>query len=221
MESTYRRSYSTWSGVDVTVTFGSKRIGSMQGISYTITREKAPAYVMGHANPLTYSRGKRGIAGSMIMLVLDHSNLFFDLDEDDQKFWASPGDKTFQDVSRNLVEAQQADNPNIHPISQNAGSTEYSKKNAWYHDQIPPFNAVLTAMTEYGVAARMAIIGIEILNSGSGISIDDITTDENMTFVARDVIPWTLLGYEPSNNPAASNWDLSNGTEPPIGGLFT
>jgi hypothetical protein len=67
---------------------------------------------------------------------------------------------------------------------------------AWYHDQIPPFDIVLTALNEYGHAARMIIRGVEILNAGSGISIDDITTDENMTFVATDILPWAALGWQ-------------------------
>ena len=73
---------------------------------------------------------------------------------------------------------------------------------AWYHDQIPPFDIVLVALNEYGHAARMVIRGVEILNAGSGISIDDITVDENMTFVATDIIPWRSLGWaDPENAP--------------------
>jgi hypothetical protein len=41
--------------------------------------------------------------------------------------------------------------------------------------QIPPFSVVLTALNEYGHMARMEIRGLEVLNSGSGISVDDIT----------------------------------------------
>jgi hypothetical protein len=36
----------------------------------------------------------------------------------------------------------------------------------------------------------MKIHGVEILNCGSGMSIDDITTDEACTFIARSVTPW-------------------------------
>lgn len=215
-ESKYSRSYSTFSGVDVTVTFGGKKLGSMQGISYTVTREKAPSYVMGRANPLSFSRGKRGIAGSMIMLVLDRSNLIYDLD--DTKFWASPGDKHLDKA----IGASNTESLTVHPVASQAGSTEYASKQAWYHDQILPFNAVLTAMTEYGLAARMAIVGIEILNSGSGISIDDITTDENMTFVARDIIPWRMLGYQAgAGNPAVSAWSITEETIAPPDVNFT
>jgi len=29
-----------------------------------------------------------------------------------------------------------------------------------------------------------------VLNAGSGMSIDDITTDQSCTFVARGIVPW-------------------------------
>jgi hypothetical protein len=78
---------------------------------------------------------------------------------------------------------------------------------AWYHDQIPPFSVVLVAENEYGHAAQMEIRGVEILNAGSGVSIDDITTDETMTFICTEIIPWTPRGYQnPSvvGNPGTS-----------------
>lgn len=61
---------------------------------------------------------------------------------------------------------------------------------------------------------QKSIIGIEILNSGSGISIDDITIDEAMTFVARKITPWkgqrhvdneTGLVSDTRNEPARGN----------------
>lgn len=41
----------------------------------------------------------------------------------------------------------------------------------------------------------MMIHGVEILNCGSGMSIDDITTDEACTFVATRVTPWNSQGF--------------------------
>ena len=36
----------------------------------------------------------------------------------------------------------------------------------------------------------MKIFGVEILNEGSGVSIDDAVTEMQATFVARFVEPW-------------------------------
>jgi len=69
------QTYNSFSGVDMIVTFGNVTVGEVQGVSYTVTREKAPLYTMGSANPRSFSRGKRGIAGSLIFLVFDRSAL--------------------------------------------------------------------------------------------------------------------------------------------------
>lgn len=80
---------------------------------------------------------------------------------------------------------------------------------AWYVDQIPPFSVVLTAINEYGHMARMEIRGVEILNSGSGISVDDITVDENMTWVATEIIPWKAEAFIPPD-PSQAVTDIAN-----------
>lgn len=38
---------------------------------------------------------------------------------------------------------------------------------------------------EMGAATTMKIVGVEILNEGSGVSIDDAVTEMQATFVAR------------------------------------
>jgi hypothetical protein len=69
-------------------------------------------------------------------------------------------------------------------------NTDNSWQPSWYPDQIPPFDIVLTAANEYGHVAQMSLRGVEILNEGSGMSIDDIVTEQQMTFVAREINPW-------------------------------
>jgi len=49
-----------------------------------------------------------------------------------------------------------------------------------YADQIMPFDITLIAQNEYGITAWMAILGIEILNEGGGLSVDDITNEEQI-----------------------------------------
>ena len=60
----------------------------------------------------------------------------------------------------------------------------------WYSDQILPFDITLAGASEYGKATAMKIFGVEILNEGSGVSIDDAVTEMQATFVARFVEPW-------------------------------
>ena len=63
----------------------------------------------------------------------------------------------------------------------------------WYSDQILPFDITLAGTNEMGAASTMKIFGVEILNEGSGVSIDDAVTEMQATFVARYVEPWTAV----------------------------
>ena len=65
---------------------------------------------------------------------------------------------------------------------------------ATYVDQLPPFDIVIVAANEYGKAATMRIYGVEILNEGSGFSIDDIVIENQMTYVCRTILPWQKMG---------------------------
>jgi hypothetical protein len=60
----------------------------------------------------------------------------------------------------------------------------------WYSDQVLPFDITLAGTNENGAATCMKIFGVEILNEGSGVSIDDAVTEMQATFVARYVEPW-------------------------------
>jgi hypothetical protein len=70
------------------------------------------------------------------------------------------------------------------------GALGSQKAIANYSDQIPPFTITLTSMNEYGNISAMHILGVELINEGSGVSIDDIVTETQMTFVARAILGW-------------------------------
>jgi hypothetical protein len=59
----------------------------------------------------------------------------------------------------------------------------------WYSDQILPFDITLSAVNEYGAAAGAKILGVEILNEDTGVSIGDTVTETQATFVARAIEP--------------------------------
>lgn len=202
MNSSITQTYNSFSGVDMLVTFGNTVVGEVQGVSYTVTREKAPLYTMGSADPRSFSRGKRGIAGSLIFLVFDRSGL---LDAMSHKMylankWETSSGQTTVQASKPLdagsvvggVQAGTAPvGDDLDPrFKVSSGATDKHWATARYHDQIPPFDLVITAANEYGHTCRMSVQGVEIMNVGSGMSVDDITTDESCTFVARSVTPW-------------------------------
>ena len=56
-----------------------------------------------------------------------------------------------------------------------------------------PFDITLAGTNEEGAASCMKITGVEILNEGSGVSIDDAVTEFQASFVARFVQPWQAV----------------------------
>lgn len=192
-----KRTYNSFSGVDMVVTFGGKICGELQGISFTIQREKAPIYSMGEADPRSYSRAKRGIAGSMVFVVFDRSALLEVMKGTGYiaNRFSVPSGFEGPDVAsataEGLVFAEQgllSNTVGAANISRIVFDKIIAKPN--YLDQVLPFDVVITAVNEYGAAARMYIHGVEILNVGSSMSINDITTDEACTYVANAITPW-------------------------------
>ena len=69
----------------------------------------------------------------------------------------------------------------------------------WYPDQLPPFDIVLSAANEYGGLSLMKVLGVELMNSGFGVSVDDIVCEHSYTFIATGLIPWRDLGRHPDS----------------------
>lgn len=196
------RQYTSFSGVDIRAVVQGETIGALQAISYAVQREKAPIYVMGRVDPLSFSRGKRGIAGTLITLMLDQ-HIMFQLPFNDMKFVAD-NDEIYPDVNDINQATNTADLDELGNVNFGAGdlSDNYTVSQAWYVDQLPPFDTVIVAANEYGQAATMRIYGIEILNEGSGFSIDDIVIENQMTYVCRTILPWQRLGSWDFNTKA-------------------
>jgi hypothetical protein len=181
------QSYNSFSGVDIVPMFNGKAIGEIQAISYSINREKAPVYTMGSANPRSFARGKRGIAGSLIFIVFDRHALLSEMGA--SRFSADTDETGVVRVPAGSIAGAGADlNENVNQ----AESFGQSIVAPWYVDQIPAFDIVLAAANEYGATATMAIYGAEILNENSGVSIDDIVTEQQYTYICRNVTPWKV-----------------------------
>ena len=197
----YSKTYSSYSGVDIKVVIGGKEMGSMQAISYAIQREKAPIYVMGSVDPISFSRGKRGIAGTMISLMLDKHFLEHPGLDSHPSPLLDKGE-IFADPTEALTDLTASDGAYTGGAglvqvgatgSGNTGSmtNDYQTTKPFYVDQILPFDVAIVAVNEYGQKATMRLYGCEILNEGSGFSIDDIVVENQMTYVCRTILPWT------------------------------
>jgi hypothetical protein len=177
--SNYTKTFTSYSGADIIATFNQVVVGELQAITYSVTREKGPIYVMGNPNPVSFSRGKRGIAGSLVFTVFDR-NALHQLKKDAK-------------VYRQQLNTSGQLSPNpIQDVDQNAVTSAGIE--AWnrgseiaYADEIPPFDITINFLNEYGQSSVMTIYGVEILNEGMGMSIDDITTEKACTFIARAI----------------------------------
>ncbi len=229
------KTYTSFAGVDIKVVMNGKVAGSMQAVSYAIQREKAPIYVMGSVDPISFSRGKRGIAGTMISLMLNQHMLNSDAFKgemaylDKGEIFASigtDGSKANNVSTAGSSELLQALGENgvggglttstttpqrtqYEQQNQNFSTTDVNTNYSWskvfYVDQILPFDVVIHAVNEYGNAAQMRLFGCEILNEGSGFSIDDIVIENQMTYVCRTLLPWSALATSKESGFSDSN----------------
>lgn len=254
------RTYTSYSGVDIRVVINGAQVGSMQALSYAIQREKAPIYVMGSVDPISYSRGKRGIAGTMISLMMDTHILmspsftgeYYLGDTDEILPMVTTGSQTsitaggasintdpLNNVSNesiaggvSLTSLGRSGSPGGINSNTSIGSTNqnftggvgtaganasgayqrnitnyrsydvtevgnnYRIAPVFYVDQILPFDIAIVAANEYGQSAQMRLYGCEILNEGSGFSIDDIVIENQMTYVCRTILPWRTFNMK-------------------------
>lgn len=189
--STFSKTYTSFSGADIVATFGDIIIGELQQITYSVTREKAPLYTMGNPNPRSFSRGKRGIAGSLVFTVFDRDALH--------------GIKDRSEINAHGLNTSNIHIDDVAPEGVHKDSDRdktavierwKKKRKPAYSDEIPPFDITISFMNEYGQSSSMVIYGVEILNEGMGMSIDDITTEKACTFVARHVEDMSANKYE-------------------------
>jgi hypothetical protein len=189
----YLNTYTTFSGADIVATFGGVEIGALSGITFSVTREKAPIYTMGSPNPRSFSRGKRGIAGSLIFTVFDRPALYQMLEAHHN----SPTEMKFFTRTHNTLPGDPSHKRGIAEVS--TQTRDVVSKTPYYADQIPPFDITITFVNEYGQAAVRSIYGVELLNEGSGASMDDIVIEETMTYVAREIGPMYKIATDQLN----------------------
>ena len=195
----YTKTYTTFGGSDITATFNGKVIGELQAITYSITREKVPVYTMGSAEPRSFSRGKRGIAGNLVFVTFNRDALLEELSDgpEIQKYQANE----FQRVNGESgpmqftsIEEWDAHMSNLAGGGANSNGTTgktpadlVKTYKARYADELLPFDITITFANEYGNMASTVLYGVELLNEGTGYSIDAPTSERAYTFVCRSV----------------------------------
>jgi hypothetical protein len=206
------RTFNSISGVDIKAVFAGRPVGTLQGISYSVARDKAPIFTMGSADARSFGRGKRHIAGSMVFIQFDMDPVMEVLANPDKsqnqlKFLSDIDDLRPEYQAGGLTDGLTAGEGSANfpgaPVQQQESAItvvgdDQQEAIPWYTDQIPPFDVVLSGANEYGVLAQMKIHGVEFLNSGYGVSIDDIVSEHSHTFIATSISPWRSYGIHSS-----------------------
>ena len=206
----YHATYTTYSGADIQARFNNVIVGTLSGITWSVTREKAPIYTMGSPNPRSVSRGKRGIAGSLIFTVFDRPALYEMILDGFQNNPAGGSSMKFFTRASNVLPGFDTSDTLVNRgvVPHDAGNAmEIRQGLPYYADQIPPFDITISFVNEYGNASVRSIYGVELLNEGSGASMDDIVIEETMTYVARDVGPMYRVNAMSGNITDSANLD--------------
>ena len=178
--SKYTKTYSTFGGSDIVCSFNDVVIGECQAITYSITREKVAVYTLGSAEPRSFSRGKRGIAGNLVFIVFNRDSLLSSLgDQVITKYKGNDVVTLLNEYDTRFLSMDKWDDYMTNAALDSAGQPdEYTnslvndKSTPVYADELLPFDITISCANEYGQRAVTVIYGVEILNEGVGISID-------------------------------------------------
>ena len=138
--------------------------------------------MLGAANPLSFSRGKRGIAGSMVFVIFDRAALYGLMQK------ARYARKDYGNDPSAFVGDEET-GERMAAVG-TIGDLGLETAVPVYPDQLLPFDITVTGRNELGQAMSMSIYGVEILNHGQGISTEDLTIEDQYTFVASNLIDW-------------------------------
>lgn len=209
--------YKAFSGANIYATVGAYPVGTLQAVTVSITREVAALYSFSDANPKTFVKGKRGIAGTLVFTQFDRHALLRDIFRAayDQPLNQTPSlfSSRFLNINsqQGILSGESVSSRNFaHDIGAAATAqfldiqgditTELTRlykqvgeQKLRYSDQIPEFDIVLTMVNESGDAAFVMIGGIVLVNEGWGYTLDDLVSESAFTYVARYITPLTSL----------------------------
>jgi hypothetical protein len=142
-------------------------IANLQTISVSSHRDKFPVRAFKSVNPRGFTRGPRTIAGSLIFTMFDRDSLV-EVQLMVKAFYQK-AQSFYADAYGNAAI------PSLIPTLRS--------------DELPPFDVTITMANESGQSSVAKVLGIEILDAGHVMSIDDLFIEETMSFMARDFYP--------------------------------
>ena len=180
--------YTSFGGTDITAVFGDKVFGELQMVSYRVNREKAPVYTMGSVDPRSIARGKRMISGVCVFIVFDRDSLLESMTE---KVWIGKDEIATYGTAEGAAAVKVGGSlKTVSGQSTTDPTTIKTKTAPTLADQVLPFDITLVGISEYGKSIKMTISGVELMSEAGGVSIDDISLEKQMAFIARRVSSW-------------------------------
>lgn len=147
----------------------SKQLVELTTITVSVHRVKSPAVAMGYINAKGWARGRRTIAGTIVLT------------------------KFTTDVLYSFLKSE-------------AFTNDLSKDSAFVKvDQLPPFNLTLLFGDEFGNASYQRLMGIEFVTSGDVYSIQEMYSEQTISYVAADFTPLLPLTQNSLYNATQSN----------------
>jgi len=146
-----------------------KVLAEVQTLSISTHREKYPVRTLGSVYPRSFTRGPRTISGSLVFTTF-HRHIF-------DEFFGTAGGAGFR--------------------STGVGDFDSFSWTTFITDQLPPLDISIVFANEYGNLSWMAILGVEFVNEGMTMSIEDLFLEGTAQYVARDYDPIRSVGNRP------------------------
>lgn len=211
------KEYHSFGGVDIHAVLGDQVFGELQMVAYRAERDKSLIFTLGSANARSIARGKRYISGTCVFVIFDRDSLLeamdrqynstVYLDKHETANYRRGGNGVNgltgagRAASRNggtaVGNTNIIDTANLNTTQQIQESL-VSPTKARLADQLLPFDITLVGANEFGHTTKMVIYGVEITNESGGVSIDDMSIEKQMAFLARSVSNWEAIDV--SNN---------------------
>lgn len=163
-----------------------RTLTELQTISIQTHTDKQPVRSLGHSYPKGYTSGAKLVAGSMIFTIIKEHPLVRVIDTVNAGRNYDPliSDQIFKDPKQ---------------TSYDGFSTSATV------DHLPPMNITIIGVNENGNAVNMNLYGVQFINDGIVLSIQDMLTEDTVSFVAQDIdIMRTLDTRGVLNIPAMS-----------------
>lgn len=183
------------------------RIGTLQTISISTYNSKTPVKALGFKNPIAVARGGRTIAGSMIFNQL-HLHVFDDNNvpsgnlttiKDDGFLTYSSGSADYMIAGATITDETPADDyikrSNLKKQWDFSWDTTLMGERTKPSD-LPPFDIVILMVNELGNIGKIVLYGVDIIHDSQTLSVEDIYTEVQYQYIARDIEYFTANDFE-------------------------